>query len=101
MTILHQASFPCPKCQDTRTHIERVVVSQGEYTTIVDSENDRLVPNSADSGRTGSIVETCMWCENGHTFTTSMEFIGGGVVITVEDGDNHDGDIDELWVRKE
>lgn len=97
VTIIHQASFPCPKCHSPCTHIERVVVSQGYYTTIIDSENDRLIPHSKPPDRSGSVIDTYLWCENGHSFISSMEFIEGGVIITIDLQDDHDGDMDELW----
>lgn len=100
MTIKFQAAFKCPQCDSGQTHLEQVVVSQGNYITIVDRSNDRLIQASPHD-RSGSVVDIYMWCDNGHTFTVSMEYIGGGVLSTVATGDPHEGDLGELWTRPE
>lgn len=99
--IVSQAVVKCPKCADSRTHLERAVVSQGHYTTIVDKENDRLVPHSQMPERSGSVVDVYMWCESGHSFIISMEYVAGSVLSSIVMCDDHDGDLTELWVAPE
>jgi len=95
--VIKQVAVTCPRCGCFSTHLERVVVSQGDYTTIVDSENDRLIPHSQRPDRTGSVVDVYLWCSNGHTFIVSLEYIGGGVLSTMTVSDDFEGEMPELW----
>ena len=98
MTIKFQAVFKCPRCESGRTHLERVVVSQGKWITVVERDNDRLLP-AENHSRNGSSVDVYMWCESGHRLIVSMEYIGGSVLSTIEDLEDHEGDLGELWTR--
>lgn len=65
----------CPFCSCDCLHIENVRVNRGGEVTHVNHDGTRLRAGTP-SGR-GARIEVTLFCENGHEWTSSLQFHKG------------------------